>query len=274
MVANCKPPYRWSGRNAMTDGFYSLDFGKSLRFVDAISSSSCSLMESAISLDAPLSSDFFVSPRFAAEQPAAQPSASLFGFCFHGSSIRLSLQFLADHVPAPLRHDLCESRLPKPHQWSTIRPVSSPIGLGRAAGGSILFTVSILMTMEMWWLGFYMDPLRLALMLLVSVPILSGLAYHSGFQKRISIQGAVVDAMVALAVGAVMAATILLALAIINDGTSLQEAVGKITIPAVPEALGRYWHPARWAMTRRMRPMMVMVTRKLKGSAASGLSSS
>ena len=112
------------------------------------------------------------------------------------------------------------------------------IGLGRAAGGSILFTVPILMTMEMWWLGFYMDPLRLALMLLVSVPILSGLAYHSGFQKRISIQGAVVDAMVALAVGAVMAATILLALAIINDGTSLQEAVGKITIQAIPGAIG------------------------------------
>ncbi len=112
------------------------------------------------------------------------------------------------------------------------------IGLGRAAGGSILFTVPILMTMEMWWLGFYMDPFRLGLMLLVSVPILSGLAYHSGFQKRLSIYGAIVDAMVALAVGAAMAAAILVSLAIINGATSMQEAVGKITVQAIPGAIG------------------------------------
>ncbi len=112
------------------------------------------------------------------------------------------------------------------------------IGLGRAAGGSILFTVPLLMTMEMWWLGFYMDPLRLGLMLLVSVPVLSGLAYHSGFQKRLSIHGAVVDAMVALAVGAAVAAIILLSLAIINGASSVQEAVGKITVQAIPGAIG------------------------------------
>ena len=112
------------------------------------------------------------------------------------------------------------------------------VGLGRAAGGSILFTVPMLMTMEMWWLGFYMDPFRLALMLVVSVPILAGLAYHSGFQERLSVHGAVVDALVALAVGAGVAAIVLITLAVIDAGTALQEAIGKITIQAIPGAIG------------------------------------
>jgi uncharacterized membrane protein len=41
------------------------------------------------------------------------------------------------------------------------------IGLARAFGGAILFSFPMLMTMEMWWLGFYIDPFRLALFILL-----------------------------------------------------------------------------------------------------------
>ncbi len=34
------------------------------------------------------------------------------------------------------------------------------VDLVQAFGGAILFSFPMLMTMEMWWLGFYMDGLR------------------------------------------------------------------------------------------------------------------
>lgn len=37
-------------------------------------------------------------------------------------------------------------------------------GIGRAFAGALLFSLPILMTMEMWWLGFSMEPWRLILM--------------------------------------------------------------------------------------------------------------
>ncbi|MFC7335977.1 TIGR02587 family membrane protein [Haloferula chungangensis] len=112
------------------------------------------------------------------------------------------------------------------------------IALGRAAGGSILFSVPMLMTMEMWWLGFYMDPLRLLLMLLASIPLLAGLAYYSGFEERLSFVGIAVDAFVAYAVGLVTSAGILALFAIITFEMSAMEVIGKITLQAIPAGMG------------------------------------
>lgn len=112
------------------------------------------------------------------------------------------------------------------------------LGLGRAAGGSILFTVPLLMTMEMWWLGFFMNPLRLALMLVFTIPLLAGLAYHSGFEKRSSLRGVLVDAFVGFAVGLVTSAILLALLAIITIEMSTTEIVGKITLQAIPGGMG------------------------------------
>ena len=46
-------------------------------------------------------------------------------------------------------------------------------GLARGFGGSILFALPLLMTMEMWWLGFYLAPTRILLLIAVLFPILS-----------------------------------------------------------------------------------------------------
>jgi hypothetical protein len=54
------------------------------------------------------------------------------------------------------------------------------IGLGRAFGGAIFFSMPLLMTMEMWWLGFYMGRLRLALFMVAFLPVLVGLSHFSG----------------------------------------------------------------------------------------------
>lgn len=110
--------------------------------------------------------------------------------------------------------------------------------LSRAFGGAILFALPILMTMEMWWLGTYLENWRLALLLLFSVPLLTVLSYYIGFRESFSVEEDVVDAFVALAVGFVTATAALLLFSVIEWGMSGREIVGKIAILSVPGSLG------------------------------------
>jgi putative integral membrane protein (TIGR02587 family) len=112
------------------------------------------------------------------------------------------------------------------------------IGLARAFGGAIIFALPILFTMEMWWLGFTMDPLRLAAFIAVFIPILVTTSYFAGFEPTFSLRDDAVDALVALAVGFVASAVVLLVLARLGDGMSVDELVGKVAIQAVPASIG------------------------------------
>ena len=51
------------------------------------------------------------------------------------------------------------------------------IGLARAFGGAIIFGIPLLMTMEMWWLGFAMGRGRLLLLMTFALAVLVGLSY-------------------------------------------------------------------------------------------------
>lgn len=112
------------------------------------------------------------------------------------------------------------------------------IGLARAFAGAILFSLPLMMTMEMWWLGFYMSPWRMGLLVLAAVPLLTGLAYYSGFEDRVGLKGALVDAFVAYAVGFVNAALVLTLMAIVWGEMSIQEIAGKITLQSIPGGFG------------------------------------
>ena len=95
-----------------------------------------------------------------------------------------------------------------------------------------------MMTMEMWWLGFYMDRLRLALLLLLTLPLLTALSYISGFEETFSLKDELVDAFVAYAVGFVAGAGVLWLLAIIGPGMSPDEILGKVALQAIPGSIG------------------------------------
>ena len=112
------------------------------------------------------------------------------------------------------------------------------IGLARAFGGALIFSLPMLMTMEMWWLGFYLDRFRFALFLLLLIPLLIGLSYHSGFEKTFQLKDDTLDAFVAYAVGFTTSAIILLLFAVIERGMSAGEIIGKISLQTVPGSIG------------------------------------
>jgi putative integral membrane protein (TIGR02587 family) len=111
-------------------------------------------------------------------------------------------------------------------------------GLARAFAGAIIFGLPLLMTMEMWWLGFHMDSWRLALFLALFFPVLVMLSWHAGFEATFSWRDDIVDALVAYAVGFVWAALILSVMGMLDSDMSLREAVGKISLQAVPGSIG------------------------------------
>ena len=92
---------------------------------------------------------------------------------------------------------------------TTSRPSSSARALARAAAGAGIFALPMLMTMEMWQLGFYMDELRLALFLVVSILLLVGLSFYSGIRDAFDWRDDLVDAFIAFAIGALISAAIL-----------------------------------------------------------------
>src|SRR5918995_7292554 len=112
------------------------------------------------------------------------------------------------------------------------------IGLARAFGGAILFALPLFMTMEMWSLGSTMDELRLALFLALVFPMLVGLAYYAGFEESSDALDFVLNALVAYAVAFAASAAILLLLAVLGPGMSVDEVVGKTALQAIPGSIG------------------------------------
>jgi putative integral membrane protein (TIGR02587 family) len=112
------------------------------------------------------------------------------------------------------------------------------IASARAFGGAIIFSLPLLMTMEMWWLGFYMDRFRLVLFLVLTVPVLAVLSHYAGFEPTDGPMDLVLNAFTALAVGFIASAFILVLLHVLQGGNSPDEIVGKIVLQAIPGAIG------------------------------------
>jgi putative integral membrane protein (TIGR02587 family) len=112
------------------------------------------------------------------------------------------------------------------------------IGLARAFGGALIFSLPMLMTMELWHLGFYIDPLRLALLLLIFFPLLILLSHWFGFEDTVRWLDDALDAFVAYAVGFVTGGIILLLFAVIDVDMALGEIISKISVQAVPASIG------------------------------------
>lgn len=110
--------------------------------------------------------------------------------------------------------------------------------LGRAFGGALLFTVPLLMTMEMWRFGLHLDRTRLALFVVTALPLLYGLAHYAGFSRHRGWLPDLLDTLVALAVGFLTAGILLLLLNVLNTEATLDQTLGQVLLQAIPGAIG------------------------------------
>lgn len=111
-------------------------------------------------------------------------------------------------------------------------------GLGRGFGGALIFALPMFMTMEMWWLGFYIDRSRLVLLLMLNFPLLVLLSYHAGFERTPRWRDDLRDAGIAYGIGLTTSVVILGVLALITPDMTADEIIGKIAIQTVPASIG------------------------------------
>jgi putative integral membrane protein (TIGR02587 family) len=112
------------------------------------------------------------------------------------------------------------------------------IGLARAAAGALIFSLPILMTMEMWELGVTMPPSRLALLTATTLPLLVGLSYYVGFEETATLLDDVLDACAAYGVAFVTSLVVLFALAVIDTTSPPRDILGRVALQVVPASIG------------------------------------
>lgn len=112
------------------------------------------------------------------------------------------------------------------------------IGLLRGSGGALIFGIPMLMTMELWFIGFYMPRERLLLLLLVNIPLLVVLARRIGFENTFSWREAVRDAMIAYALAILTSGLVLMLFGVLTADMPVREWVGKIALQSVPASIG------------------------------------
>jgi putative integral membrane protein (TIGR02587 family) len=119
---------------------------------------------------------------------------------------------------------------------STFRDHIRP--LVRGLCGGFLFSVPIIYTMEMWWLGYGTDLAKIAALLLFSFVLSVGLNMVSGFREGQGLVECMTDAVEALALGIVVSATMLCLLGEIDAGAAWPIVARQVVVLAIPISIG------------------------------------
>lgn len=112
--------------------------------------------------------------------------------------------------------------------------------LVRAVSGGLLFGIPLLFTMEVWWLGTTTEPGPMFAVLGLTFVTVLVLNRTSGFRstKDIRLTDAAMDAVEAVALGAVSVLVLLVVLHEVDLQTPLREVLGKVTYEAMPFGIG------------------------------------
>ncbi len=112
-------------------------------------------------------------------------------------------------------------------------------GFGRAMGGALLFSMPLLMTMELWRIAVAVDRWRLLALALATLLLTFGLARTFGATKQEpSLRAAAVDTGVAVLAGALVASLVLGVLGVVDPIASWGAALSVVTIELLPASLG------------------------------------
>lgn len=110
--------------------------------------------------------------------------------------------------------------------------------VGRAVGGAVVFSLPLMMTMEMWWLAYYIPPVRLLALLAFSLPLFFCVSRLIGFNENSGVVDNIIDVLVAYAFGFLISAGSLLLFNTISLSMPAQLNLTSITLQAIPATLG------------------------------------
>jgi len=110
--------------------------------------------------------------------------------------------------------------------------------LAEAFSGAFLFGTPLLFTMEMWWIGTYSELWRLLIFLGLALMVNTVLSYMAGFKQEKTFFAAIMQAIEAVAVGAIASTIVLLVLNRITLDDPLDSILGKIVIQTIPLSIG------------------------------------
>src|SRR5690606_22332983 len=89
-----------------------------------------------------------------------------------------------------------------------------------------------------WEIGFFIDPLRLMVLIWLSLPLWVGVSSIVGFKKTKTLYDDIVDVLVAYAIGFITSFVVLLVLGIITSATGPGETFSMLLLQSVPASLG------------------------------------
>lgn len=108
----------------------------------------------------------------------------------------------------------------------------------RGVAGGLVFSLPLLYTMEVWWAGFTLHPLRLLIYVLATFTLLLGYNRYAGLRCDASPAEVAIDAVEEMGLGLLIATAFLWLLGRITSDMTLNEIVGKIIIEAMTVAIG------------------------------------
>jgi len=117
-------------------------------------------------------------------------------------------------------------------------PAQSLQEYGRGLAGGLIFAMPLLFTMEVWWAGFILHPLRIAIYMAATFVILLFYNRFVGLRRDASFGEVVIDSVEEMGIGLLVAALILWLGGRIAADMTLFEIGGKIIMEAMTVAIG------------------------------------
>lgn len=110
--------------------------------------------------------------------------------------------------------------------------------LVRGMAGGLLLGMPPLFTMEMWFQGFLMAPLKIVVLIVFTFLIVIGYGAFCGFRRERTWPDLIIDCVQTMGLAALVAACALWLIGRLGPGTGLLEAMGKIGLQMIPISLG------------------------------------
>lgn len=108
----------------------------------------------------------------------------------------------------------------------------------RGIVGGLLFSLPLLYTMEVWWAGYTMHPVRLLLYVLATFTLLLGYNRYGGLRRDASPTEVAIDSVEEMGIGIAISTVVLWLLGQLTLDMPISEVVGKVATEAMTVAIG------------------------------------